>query len=188
MQTCARIVHHRLPVRTAFLLRSEPLSDGRTLFHSGSVKFRRKKEDSKGPIRSLPSQQNQGFKDPLTLFKPVAVKPNPDDINFGEELSGQIFHDSLIFGGQTCCLFMKKHFHVFLNFKKIRFWSWCKALLLVILNVFTSVIFGWKPSFKAFIIVFRSWEDLLYYDLQRPMWHWECSNVYFLLKCESHNF
>ena len=112
MQTCARIVHHRLPVRTAFLLHSEPLTDGRTLFHSGSVKFRRKKEDNKGPIRSLPSQQNQGFKDPLTLFKPVAVKPNPDDINFGEELSGQIFHNSSIFG-QTYFVFLWRYTFVF---------------------------------------------------------------------------
>ena len=88
MQTCRRLVNHRLSARTFVLLRSESRIGGQALFHCDSVKFRRKKDDSKGPIRSLPTQQNQGFKDPLTLFKPVAVKPNPDDINFGEELSG----------------------------------------------------------------------------------------------------
>jgi len=35
-------------------------------------------------------------KDPLSVFKPVVVKPNPDDLNFGEEIAGKINRQALL--------------------------------------------------------------------------------------------
>ena len=69
-------------------------------FSTSAAKFRRKKDGRHGPISSLPpsikrpkGEKNENevrlnINNPLALFKPVLVKPNPDDINFGEELAG----------------------------------------------------------------------------------------------------
>jgi hypothetical protein len=35
-------------------------------------------------------------KDPLSVFKPILVKPNPDDLNFGEEIAGKINKQALL--------------------------------------------------------------------------------------------
>jgi len=72
-------------------------------FSTSAVTCRRKKDGKPGPISSLPPSMSQhrgevgggegnskqnANPNPLALFKPVPVKPNPDDINFGEELAG----------------------------------------------------------------------------------------------------
>jgi len=67
------------------------------LFHTNAIKFRRKKDDKGGSIRSLPSQQYQStVKEGPGLFKPVPVKPNPDDMNFGEEIAGKLNKPALL--------------------------------------------------------------------------------------------
>jgi hypothetical protein len=45
---------------------------------------------------SAAQQQQNTSKDPLSVFKPVMVKPNPDDINFGEEIAGKINKPALL--------------------------------------------------------------------------------------------
>ena len=37
-----------------------------------------------------------GSKDPHSVFKPVMVKPNSDDLNFGEEIAGKINRQGLL--------------------------------------------------------------------------------------------
>ena len=38
----------------------------------------------------------QSNKDPLSVFKPILVRPNPDDLNFGEEIAGKINKQALL--------------------------------------------------------------------------------------------
>jgi len=77
-------------------------------FSTSAVKFRRKKDGQPGPISSLhPSIQKPTRakndnevkitnNNPLALFKPVLVRPNPDDLNFGEELAGKLNKQDLL--------------------------------------------------------------------------------------------
>ena len=82
-------------------------------FSTSAIASRRKKDGKSGPISSLPPGMQRhsggggGFDFVKTggkggggdggggggsaqqLFKPVVVKPNPDDLNFGEELAGK---------------------------------------------------------------------------------------------------
>jgi hypothetical protein len=55
-------------------------------------------------------QQPNNPKDPLSVFKPVMVKPNPDDINFGEEIAGKISKPALLreAGLEKTRVFLKK--------------------------------------------------------------------------------
>lgn len=45
---------------------------------------------------SQPGLQGGVTKDPLSVFKPILVKPNPDDLNFGEEIAGKINKQALL--------------------------------------------------------------------------------------------
>jgi hypothetical protein len=47
-------------------------------------------------VQASAQQQPNNPKDPLSVFKPVMVKPNPDDINFGEEIAGKINKAALL--------------------------------------------------------------------------------------------
>ena len=63
----------------------------------------RKKKDS-NPVKSTKAMRNtivntigsSGVKDPMSVFKPVLVKSNPDDLNFGEEIAGKINKQGLL--------------------------------------------------------------------------------------------
>ena len=82
---------------------------------SNSFHKRRKDESKSNPIRSTPSskldiQSALGVnKDPMSVFKPVLVKPNPDDLNFGEEIAGKINKQALL-----------KELNIFHNHPEIR--------------------------------------------------------------------
>jgi len=85
-----------------------PLSQNRSWsraerFSTSAIMCRRKKDKDgrSGPIKSLPPSTNNrqpGGKDkePGNLFRPVLVKPNPDDLNFGEELAGKLDKSALM--------------------------------------------------------------------------------------------
>jgi len=65
---------------------------------------RRKKDFDKNPVKSTGGIRQQivttlgssGAKDPMSVFKPVLVKSNPDDLNFGEEIAGKINKQALL--------------------------------------------------------------------------------------------
>ena len=118
MHSCAKLVwnpRYRLQLSSGpvfDLLVSRPNQCSRImLLHTCTAKFRRKRDDApKNPQQSLaasrqqPSQPQLNSRDPLSVFKPVMVKPNPDDINFGEEIAGKINKQAMLrelnrFGG-----------------------------------------------------------------------------------------
>ena len=56
-------------------------------------KDKRTQRENDGVRQAGPFQSN---KDPLSVFKPILVKPNPDDLNFGEEIAGKINKQALL--------------------------------------------------------------------------------------------
>jgi len=77
-------------------------------FHINSATCRRKKEtdrESRAKSKIVPSSvsssglsllKSTATKDSVPLFKPVVVRPNPDDLNFGEELAGKLNKEALL--------------------------------------------------------------------------------------------
>eukprot|EP00092_Neocalanus_flemingeri_P021974 GFUD01023831.1.p1 GENE.GFUD01023831.1~~GFUD01023831.1.p1 ORF type:complete len:820 (-),score=227.95 GFUD01023831.1:113-2572(-) len=75
---------------------------------STSDKHNRKKKDSdRNPVKStgglrqnivqtIGSSGGKEPKEPMSVFKPVLVKSNPDDLNFGEEIAGKINKQALL--------------------------------------------------------------------------------------------
>jgi len=61
--------------------------------HHSRKKDRRTQKDGDDSRQTGPFQSN---KDPLSVFKPIMVKPNPDDLNFGEEIAGKINKQALL--------------------------------------------------------------------------------------------
>jgi len=62
---------------------------------------RGEKDRRQNPVRDAtraPASQGSGAssKDPLSVFKPILVRPNPDDLNFGEEIAGKINKQALL--------------------------------------------------------------------------------------------
>ena len=83
---------------------SHTITDAR-LFATTSCKKRRKENPpaaSKNPIKSTASLRRKitetlgSSKDPMSVFKPVLVKPNTDDLNYGEEIAGKINRQALL--------------------------------------------------------------------------------------------
>jgi hypothetical protein len=109
MQSCSKLIWnpvHYLPLRTCLALEQavgrHPDSH-RLLFHTCAVRPRRKRDDghTKNPQQPPGTfrgnlHQPQNNRDPLSVFKPVMVKPNPDDINFGEEIAGKINKQAML--------------------------------------------------------------------------------------------
>jgi len=94
----SNVLHHPLS-QNRFWSRSER-------FTTSAIVCRRKKDKDgrSSPIRSLPPKYSsptgigggKDVKEPSNLFKPVLVKPNPDDLNFGEELAGKLDKSALM--------------------------------------------------------------------------------------------
>ena len=61
--------------------------------HQSRKKDKRTQRDGDDNKQTGPFQSN---KDPLSVFKPIMVKPNPDDLNFGEEIAGKINKQALL--------------------------------------------------------------------------------------------
>ena len=64
------------------------------LFSTSTSYQKRRKDEKSQPVKSTPGLRSNvkniiggsmSAKDPMSVFKPVLVKPNPDDLNFGEE-------------------------------------------------------------------------------------------------------
>jgi hypothetical protein len=94
-------------------------------------------------VQASAQQQPNNPKDPLSVFKPVMVKPNPDDINFGEEIAGKINKPALLReAGLGKTLFKKKNHHsgFFLGFLGF-FWFF---------GFFFIYIFAQKREFLGF--------------------------------------
>ena len=83
------------------------ITDAR-LFATTSCKRRRKDNSptpSKNPIKSTVGLRRKitetlgstgSSKDPMSVFKPVLIKPNTDDLNYGEEIAGKINRQALL--------------------------------------------------------------------------------------------
>jgi len=61
--------------------------------HQSRKRDKRTQRDDSDNRQTGPLQTN---KDPLSVFKPILVKPNPDDLNFGEEIAGKINKQALL--------------------------------------------------------------------------------------------
>ena len=75
-----------------------------------------KRRKDQNPVKSTPSLRinvsntiGSGAKDPMSVFKPVLVKPSQDDLNFGEEIAGKINKQALL-----------KELNLFFNHPEIR--------------------------------------------------------------------
>ena len=86
-------------------------------FVTSTCYYKRKKEGN-NPIKSTAAMRVNVAKtigavakekDAMSVFKPVLVKPNPDDLNFGEEIAGKINKQALL-----------KELNLFYNHPEIR--------------------------------------------------------------------
>jgi len=102
-----------LGVKNCFLRKSAlkfKLSDctlaHRRLLSISEVYNRKKKDSDRNPIKSpggglknnkvVQTLGSSGSKDPMSVFKPILVKNNSDDLNFGEEIAGKINKQALL--------------------------------------------------------------------------------------------
>ena len=80
------------------LLRLSPRACLTTTCPAGSRR-RDQKDVREGEGKVQHTKESTGTnspKDPLSVFKPIMVKPNPDDLNFGEEIAGKISKQALL--------------------------------------------------------------------------------------------
>ena len=75
------------------------------LFSTSTSCQKRRKDEKSQPVKSTPGLRSNvksiiggstSAKDPMSVFKPILVKPNPDDLNFGEEIAGKINKQALL--------------------------------------------------------------------------------------------
>ena len=75
------------------------------LFSTTSCFHKRRKDERHNPVRSTPDLRSINVaatigssktRDRNSVFKPVLIKPNPDDLNFGEEIAGKINKQALL--------------------------------------------------------------------------------------------
>ena len=74
-------------------------------FSTTSCFHKRRKDERHNPVRSTPDMRSINVaatigssktRDRNSVFKPVLIKPNPDDLNFGEEIAGKINKQALL--------------------------------------------------------------------------------------------
>ena len=71
---------------------------------TSDCRHKRRKDEKNNPVRSTPGLRSNvvsvlgtgSSKDPMSVFKPVLIKPNQDDLNFGEEIAGKINKQALL--------------------------------------------------------------------------------------------
>ena len=93
-------------IKSTTLTESVSISKSR-YFATSHIKSKRRKDNDKtkqNPVKSTPGMRmsianalgSNKDKDSMSVFKPVMVKPNPDDLNFGEEIAGKINKSALL--------------------------------------------------------------------------------------------
>lgn len=86
------------PRKTGLVSHDMPISSGDSNTNKEQhLQVQSRKKSRKGQFSPGGSPGVQiTSKDPLSVFKPVVVKPNPDDLNFGEEIAGKINREALL--------------------------------------------------------------------------------------------